>query len=883
MVNDHRHSLAIPLLAVALVLASESHAGPASKPASLASREEFFELKIRPLLIAKCEDCHTGQPDAESELTVDSRKSLLAGGDFGPAIFPGRSADSVLIQAVKWTHKELRMPPDVGDRLSRDEIVALARWIDDGAAWPASDAATTVVRATEPIRGRRIETNHWSFQPRRVTSPPAVADTRWSQNGIDRFVEDARRQRDLIAVNEADRHTLIRRVTFDLIGLPPTPEEVAAFVDETRPTDEAYAAVVDRLLGSPHYGERWGRHWLDVARYADTQGDVGDIPIPKAWLYRNWVIDSLNADMPFDQFLRAQVAGDVLAADALKRGEIDDREARELVVATGFIALAQRYGNSKPEHLHLTIENTIDTLGRGVLGLTLRCSRCHDHPFDPVLQTDYYGLYGILDSTTYPWMGMSIEKSPSGLAPARPDPALQRQATAYWETISRHEYQINNHFRPWLKPTLDEFKQVTKKLDFARSSGEPPENTVGNTSEPAELRKLKQRREELLAAHDGRFRELMQHGLVWLRQEKQRLAESPPFEMVFAASEGKSHDANIQRRGEPTRPGPMVPRRFLQVVDGPDAPRIETGSGRRELAEWLTRPDHPLLPRVIVNRIWQRHFGRGLVATSDNLGVRGEKPSHPELLDWLAEQFIQDGWSLKKLHRRMVMTRTYRLTSHAIGFHPVKQSETAGSEPAPREEIDPNNVYLWRFQRRRLEAEAIRDAMLTVSGRLDRTQAQAHPFPAWHEKRYGLNGPFHVEFETNHRSVYLMTQRLFDHSFLGLFDAPDTNSTTTQRASADVAGQALFLMNSPFIHKQSEAFADRLLRERANDQQRIKFAFKLAYGRAADENEQGRFEAYIERFRAIASANADDNSVELRAWTSIARAILTSNEFFFVD
>jgi hypothetical protein len=883
------------LLLIVLTLAMTFRSSDAQdvSRSTTTQKERFFETDIRPLLIKRCLDCHSGDESDESSLAITSRGRLLKGADFGPTILSGRSEDSVLIQVVKWTHKELRMPPNPEDRLSRDEVATLAKWIDDGAVWPASSdiGKSPTARAPERLSGKTVETDHWSFQPRRVVAPPEVDDARWSTNAIDRFLEEARQARGLTAVREADRRTLIRRVTFDLIGLPPTPAEITDFVNDSRSDEIAYSAVVDRLLQSSHYGERWGRHWLDVARYADTQGDVGDIPIPDAWQYRNWVIDALNDDMPFDRFLQAQIAGDVIAAELTATSvssltndgaeadtPVTDETVRDLIVATGFVSLAQRFGNSKKDQLHLTIENTIDTLGRGVLGLTLRCSRCHDHPFDPILQTDYYGLYGIFDSTTYPWMGMSIEKSPSALAPVTADPAAKKQVDEFWKTITRYEYQINNHFRPWLKPTLDEFKQVNRDWQQATKAGSAPD-------------KLTQQRDELLARYKGRFRELMLHGLAWLKKEKETLAENPPVKMVFAVGEGQPHDANIHRRGEPTRKGPVTPRRFLQVTDGPDAPRIEKGSGRLELARWLTKPDHPLVPRVIVNRIWQQHFGSGLVSTSDNLGVRGEKPSHPELLDWLAEQFVnQHSWSLKALHRRIVLTRTYRLSS--LPDWKTDDANAGAGETDPRT-ADSTNTYLWRFQRRRLEAEAIRDAILTVSGQLDLSPGGPHPLLAWHKKRYGLNGPFHEEYETSKRSVYLLTQRLFDHSFLGLFDSPDTNQTTSQRTSADVAGQALFLMNSPFIRQQADAFAKRLLRERKTTPSRLDLAFTQAYGRPPDSDERARLTDFINQFssRVVkegvskegSSSDTSKGDAERRTWTAVARTILTSNEFFFVD
>lgn len=830
---------------------------PATSNRTPEQKERYFENVIRPLLVAKCVDCHSGDELAESPFALASRQALLEGVDFGPSVIPGRAEDSTLIRAVKWTHKELRMPPEREDRLSAEEIAVLARWINEGAVWPKTDAGATgrVAQKPELTSGQHIRTDHWSFQDRVVVDPPSVSNPRWMAHPIDRFAESARETRNLRAAAPADRHTLIRRLTFDLIGLPPTPEEVSAFVHDQRSDDEALAELADRLLASPHYGERWGRHWMDVARYADTQGDVGDYPIPDAWRYRNWIIDSLNEDVPFDDFLRAQIAGDVVAARGLQDGTLDEESARQLVIATGYLALSQRYGNSKAEHLHLTFENTIDTIGRGVLGLTVRCARCHDHPFDPILQADYYGLYGILDSTTMPWMGMSIEKSPSGLVPSRPDPQRQQQAVAHWATITRYEYQINNHFRPWLKPTLDEFKKIKSQIEKLRRAGDSPK-----------LQKLIKSREELLTRHGGKFRELMLHGLNWLKKEKTRMARQPPFEMLFAVSEGRPHDSAIHRRGEPQRKGPVVPRRFLQSIDGPDAPQITNGSGRHELANWLTDPDHPLVARVVVNRIWQRHFGRGLVSTSDNFGARGTRPSHPRLLDWLAHQFIDDGWSLKKLHRRIVLSQTYRLSSHRP---PVKGDE--------------DNVFLTRFVRRRLEGEAIRDAILVVTGQLDRTQGQEHPLPPWDVKRYGLNGPFHAEFETPRRSVYLLTQRMYDHSFLGLFDPPDRSATTAMRSSADVPGQSLFLMNSPFIGRHAEAFADRLLSEQSSDHDRIVRAYELAFARQPDLEECDQLATYIDRFRQAANEKRDASNQRKELWTSISRTILTSNEFFFVD
>ncbi len=488
-----------------------------------------------------------------------------------------------------------------------------------------------------------------------------------------------------------------------------------------------------------------------------------------------------------------------------------------------------------------------------MLGLTLRCARCHDHKFDPVLNTDYYGLYGIFDSTVYPWMGMSNEKSPSALSPAVPNPQAFEDAERYWGLIARYEYQINNHFRPWLKPTLDEFKTVSEQIE----------------SKPAaeKLEELEKRQEELLGFRGGKFRELMLHDLNWIKNEKVRLAVNPELDFVFAVSDGPPHNAKIHRRGNPKRQGEKTPRRFLQALDGTVPPKIESGSGRLELARWLTRPEHPLTARVIVNLIWQQHFGRGLVATADNFGRQGSKPSHPELLDWLANEFVSGGWSLKKLHRQIMLTESYRLSSS-----PAESSLTA----------DPENVYLARFQRRRLDAESIRDGLLAVSGQLDRTQGKAHSIAPWHKSRFSLNSPFHAEPPSNRRSVYLLTQRLFRHSFFGLFDGPDRNSSTSNRDSSNVPSQALFLMNSEFVLEQARALASRLVSEGGSDDARISRLCELAFGRPADDIERESFRKFLRGYRSASGPRNDtaDTPPELVA---LCRALLTSNEFFFID
>nr|MBC8288967.1 DUF1553 domain-containing protein [Planctomycetota bacterium] len=452
-------------------------------------------------------------------------------------------------------------------------------------------------------------------------------------------------------------------------------------------------------------------------------------------------------------------------------------------------------------------------------------------------------------SAAIPGKGTANARTPSDLGPAIPSEESRKKAQKYWSLISRYEYQINNPHRPWLKPPLDEFQGVSKQFESAQTDDERT--------------KLEARREKLLASYSGRFRELMLKGLSWIRTEKQRMAENPGMEFVFAVTEGKAHNARIHRRGNPRQPGVETPRRFLTAVDGPSPPKIIAGSGRLQLARWLTRPEHPLTARVIANRVWQQHFGRGLVATPDNFGRQGTKPSHPKLLDWLAEQFIQDEWSLKKLHRRIVLSESYQLSSQA--------------EPVSFES-DPDNILVSRFERRRLDAESIRDSILAVSGQLDRSPGGAHPMQPWYKNRFSLNSPFHLEPASKRRSVYLLTQRLFRHSILDQFDGPDRNSSTAQRGSSNIPSQALFLMNSAFVREQAEMLAARLSKEATGDEGRIKRLFQLAYSRDPDTNELRSLSEFLSSYRA-----AKEEAEGLPELVALSRAILTSNEFFFFD
>ncbi len=770
------------------------------------SRETFFELNVRPVLTTECLPCHGGKKTS-SGLKVDSREALLKGGDRGPAIAPGAPDKSLLIQAIRQTHDEVKMPPAPKRRLPDEVVSAFAQWVADGAVWPAGKARPSGPQTASSPR-------HWAFARVKVVDPPPDP-TGWSKVPIDRFVAAKHRAAGLRPVDRADRRTLLRRVTFDLVGLPPTPEEIADFLADASPG--AFAKVVDRLLASPHYGERWGRHWMDVARYADTAGDNADYPVPEVALYRDYIIDSFNRDKAYDRFVREQLAGDILASQQ------SGKEYAESVVATGFLALSRRYGTGPYELWHLTLEDAIETTGRAFLGLTLRCARCHDHKFDPIAQRDYYSLYGLFASTSFPWAGSE-------------------------ETQSKGFPRMS--FVPLVEPA-----RAAPKLKAYRER-------------LAELDRIIPALEKSKAAQDRRR-------LAVLKTERVRLQRTAlPLDLPgsYAVTEGKPTDVPLQRRGDPGSPGPVVPHgvpRFAFLDCAPPSSLAASSSGRLELADWLTRPDHPLTARVLVNRIWQYHFGRGIVATSSNLGTRGEPPSHPELLDWLAAKFVTDGWSIKALHRAIVLSETYQLSSA------FDDRDAA---------LDSDDRWLWRFPRRRLDAESIRDAMLAVSDQLDRSRPGRHPFPPIEQWRWTQHDAFKTVYPTNHRSVYLMTQRLLKHPYLALFDGPDTNSSTDVRSRSTVPLQALYLMNSPFIRDSAAGLARRLMSASTAASDRITLGYELAWGRPPTRPELDRALRFVHQAtEALAAAGTPAETTDREAWASLAKILLTANEFLYVD
>jgi len=1231
-----------------------------------AADDALFEASIRPILVDTCFRCHGGER-VSGGLRVDSREALLAGGDSGPAIVAGDPANSLLVQAISRHGDVSAMPPEADKALLPEQVAAFDRWIAAGALWPEVTAAFEVE-------------GHWAFKPVADPAPPPVVDEAWCRTPIDRFIRASQEEAGVAPLPRADRRTLIRRVTFDLTGLPPTPAEIEAFLAD--PAPDAFETVVERLLASEAYGERWARHWLDVVRYADTAGETADYPVPVAWRYRNYCVDAFNRDLPYDEFLREQIAGDILAA----KGPAEAYAER--VAATGFLAISRRFGFDSEKYHHLTIQDTIDTVGQSMMGLSLGCARCHDHKFDPVSARDYYALYGIFESSRYPFPGSEQKQRVRSLAPLappgpdarrfrdyearvaslagelaaldRPVPAatlrsvtdldgdfelqapagggsygvlvppwryegpiavtaaaqspfkniysggrcgvsiaagagpyrctqavhgmprdaapvflnldLRRHAhapaatgrhritltasgaaaielvvsaeslalaaagathdlgpmpaaewinlqlaidaaahsisgrlgspgnvrefgpfslaaelrgpihsvefaalveptTAYaaapldfdnlalqsrpippvslerptaiaspdakalrarlrelsgydgdlemqsagappvapWnpgpasvvrldakaqspftnifrpgrlglELPSRSEYdgfglalppiapdvdgrlhigfdirpgkRVGNGAGTWRysighgpgpSPAIelffddaafftrdgqmtspvatlvaDRWHQVQLILDLAKRTytglllaegtstpfsgslaatwdgtidytfidsyghvgGLRPALDVDNFSvsavplrpldSPAEAPASSAGRDEEIAALKSTLATLEARAEALAAELRLLLAEGP-VPMAYAMAEGTPADARIQRRGEPDEPGEEVPRGFIAVLGDAALPATTTGSGRLELAEWLTRPSHPLTARVMVNRIWQHHFGRGLVATPNDFGVRGRPPTHPELLDRLATDFVRGGWSIKAIHRQILSSAVW-------------QQETARAEAAAAT-ADARNLYVG-FERRRLSAEEIRDAILAVSGRLDRSRGEGHPFPPSYEWGYSQHGPFGAVYDHDRRSLYLMTGRLKRHPFLALFDGADPNASTADRLGTTVPTQALFFLNAPLVHGAAETWAGRLEGESPDRRHRIEAATIAAVGRVADSADVAAAQRFLTTYAAALREGASDvteaaaDHEALAAWL---RTLLAGNEFLHVD
>jgi len=787
-----------------------------------AEQLDFFERKIRPLLAEKCYKCHSANSEkVKGGLLLDSRAGVRAGGDSGPVVMPGNPAQSLLIKAVRGEDPDLQMPPK--EKLSADAVANLERWVKMGVPDPREGRAVAGRKSIDIEKGRE----HWAFQPPQKSAPPPVKNAGWPRSEIDRFVLAGLEAQGLRPAEDADRRTLARRVYFDLIGLPPAPEEIESFANDKSP--QALEQLVDKLLASPQFGEKWGRHWLDVARYAESSGKENNIVYPHAWRYRDYVIAAFNADKPYDRFLKEQIAGDLLPIG-------NDNEWATNLVATGFLAIGPKSHNTRdPRQFAMDLaDEQIDAMSQGMLGLTVACARCHDHKFDPIPQKDYYALAGIFVSTETRY--------------GTPEFIQNNQATPLIALPP-------NVTLPDAEPlTSSQLAALRRQLEQAKKERDEI---------LAEAREKKDR--SVLMANPRLIRTGAQVAII----EKQLARHDEngwPKKFAMGVQERTTpRDVRLLQRGELDKAGDSVPRGFLQVLNAKQPPAIKEGSGRMELAEWIASSDNPLTARVMANRVWQHLFGRGLVATPDNFGTTGQKPSHPQLLDQLAVSLVKHGWSVKQLIREIVLSRAYQLGS---GYD------------AQNYALDPDNIYLWRMTPRRLDAEAIRDAMLAVSGTLNLAPPRGSPVansegPVQVLLRFGA-----LQSDRNCRSVYLPIVRDQVPESLAVFDFAEPSLVTGDREDTTVPSQALYLMNNATVQRLAEAFSDRLMAAQMSGAGRVRLAYQLAFGRLPTESELKATTEFFRRFYEAEAKSGQNRPQTDRASTvAFCQALFASAEF----
>jgi len=788
---------------------------------------DFFEKKIRPVLIEKCYECHSTKAKEAGKLKggllLDSREGLHVGGDTGPAITPGKNDESLLIDAIRFGEDAYQMPPD--GKLPADVIADFEKWVALGAPDPRDAAPSST--AEQPIDWEKAK-QHWSLQPPARHEPPTVEDKSWSSTTIDSFILARIEAAGLKPAAKVDRRTLLRRVSFDLTGLPPTIEQQQQFLADESP--EAYRNLIDRLLGSPHYGERWGRHWLDVARYSEDNTNMGPFngPYPHAWRYRDWVVKAINDDVPYDQFIIRQLATDFLPEtgpeDHAALGFQGLAPSYHKEVALAQVVLENRYADEW--------EDRVDGIGRGLLGLTLACARCHNHKYDPVTVEDYYALAGVFAScrqTTRPII--SAEEV------AKSQPTRDRVAVLEKELVEPDKKlkELTKEVADLeTKAKSEEADSTSDRLAAAKQELETATRQVADVK--AEIDELKKTPGFEVPVADS------------LTEEQVRVEEINKEKMKIVYYPDKPRDLNIFIRGDAERLGPLVKRRFLQILSDGEPTGFSDGSGRLELARAIANRDNPLTARVAVNRVWMHHFGVGLVDTPSNFGVSGSKPSHPELLDDLAVRFMENGWSMKWLHREIMLSSTYQ------------QSATPGETTS----IDPGNRLFSHFNRRRLGAEAFRDSVLAVSGKLDDS----------------IGGRSGDADDANfvRRTIYASVSRHKLSDTLQTFDFPDPAIHCEKRSDTTTPLQQMFVLNSPFVRQQAIALAERVQRDGGQTlEQRVTHLHQLLFARDPSEAElriAGEFLAEV--------ASTDEQATATR-WQRYTHALLSSNEFLYVD
>lgn len=955
-----------------LILLSALSARAANAPVDSA----FFESKIRPILVESCYKCHSSQSErVKGGLLLDTREGLLNGGDTGPSIVPGDPDKSKLITALRYKDEALQMPPK--EPLPPEVVANFEKWVKAGAPDPRTGKVAKI---------KETAANHWAFQPVKTKPLPKVKDRKWVKQPLDAFILADLEERRIEPAPPADKRALLRRATFDLTGLPPTPEEIDAFLADT--STNAFMTVIDRLLNSPSFGERWGRRWLDLARYADSNGLEFNAPFPNAYRYRDYVIAAFNNDKPYNQFIREQIAGDLLPTKSIE-------EQHEKWIATGFLVLGPKALNEpmREKLLADVIDEQIDVTTKAFLGLTVACARCHDHKFDPIPTRDYYALAGIFRSTQtlagpnanqpVPF-GVGLAERPLGSEEetrrmeqfnaeiAKAQAELERiqdvgrggirggidskdlagivvdnseaELIGFWAPsigntnnyVNKDYVQDGNadkgkkivRFRPTIERAGTYEIRLSYTPRFDRATNVPVTIYAGTNITKKKLNQRETPKFDKAFAYLGLFDleagtnnvvEISNEGTKgfvvadavqflpldnnmnmamaggMMQNTAKKISESfasadvsmyqgkveeirakapPPLPSAMAVRDSDGQNARIAIRGDVERLGDEVPRGFIQIIDRGGSKKVnfsKESSGRLELADWIASPENPLTSRVMVNRVWQHLFGRAIVNTPDNFGLQGDAPANPDLLDYLAAQFVHDGWSVKKLIRSIMLSSAYQMS---VQHNPAAYAR------------DPDNKLVWRMNRKRLEAEAFRDAMLALNGRLEEVRG-GPALPSTNINMARIIAEGGLQFPTNsaRRSVYLPTLRgNLDDLFL-VFDFPDPHTPIGKRHVTSAATQALYVMNSPFVLDQAKSWAERLEKLPAGDDTaRVKRAFIEAFAREPSDGELLRAKAFLNEFTEAAVSKEPDAAARKKlAWQAFCHALIASAEFRYLN
>ena len=912
-------------------------------PAAAAATEglEHFEKRVRPLLAAQCQACHNPQLQSGG-IDLASGEGFAKARDEAALISLEDPASSRLLAIVGYAAR-VKMPP--GGKLSEEDLGVLGRWVREGAPWPGAELRAAVLSDSEQGAFTEEQLSYWAFQPVSQPRPPAVSNLSWPRNAIDRFILAKLEQQGLEPAPPVSRLTWLRRAHFDLTGLPPSPDEALAFAADRSPG--AWERAVDRLLASPRYGERWGRHWLDVARYADSTGNDEDHRYPYAWKYRDYVIEAFNSDLPYDRFVTEQIAGDLLSTEPDPRG----------VIATGFLALGPKAiaQQDKTRMRYDVYDEQIEVVSKAMLGLTVACARCHDHKFDPILTRDYYSLAGIFASTRS-FRDAEAHVSKMLLKPLVPQEQYDRYQ-AEQMAIKNRRIERDNVGDIEIEQLVEaQASRVAEYMLAARRAYEDDEDeasvAVAENLDAGRLAKWvaylrpaqperaqladwhsagPDQRAEAAAAYQRRFEgtlkewhhtirrwrkdtiELIRNGTMpprpkprfqagrdrfffdvyeakggplsfrgeerdralqpqtlaavrRLGEELEKLERSamPEPPMANAVEDGEPVEQRVFVRGDYSAKGEPAPKVFPAILAGFDQQPVRTGSGRLELARWIASPSNPLTARVMANRIWQKHFGQGIVRTPSNFGKLGASPTHPELLDWLAADFVEQGWSVKAMHRRILLSSTYRSSS-------ATSAEAAAA--------DPENLWLSRFHRRRLDVEELRDGMLAVDGSIEFAMGGTLQ-SGFGTDRENSNDRLSIDPATTpRRLVYIPLRRANLPTLLNLFDFGDAVTSLGKRPVTNVAPQALFMMNSEFVARRASNLAQRLLGSvPGEDAERARRAHLAVLTREPSGAEVDSALSYVAQLM-----ERYPEASERDAWASYCRILLASNEFLYID